>query len=147
MGRRKGSKTYYQTHKKEILEQQKIYKKEHKDLIKQCNKKYYDKNKEKYKQLSQNYYQNHKQEKSQHWRKYQYGITKEQFIEMLRKQNYKCAICNSNFKNSRDTHIDHNHKTGKIRGLLCFRCNNILGVFENTNRYLFENYLNKWSDC
>lgn len=50
-----------------------------------------------------------------------YGITEGQYNEMVKKQNYRCAICRrhrNTFKNS--LAVDHDHKTGKIRGLLCF---------------------------
>lgn len=65
--------------------------------------------------------------------KRKYGITFEQYNEMLKKQKDKCAIClkdKTNFKIS--LAVDHNHQTGKIRGLLCIRCNHLLGnAFDN----------------
>lgn len=60
-----------------------------------------------------------------------YGITQEQFDQMLLDQNNKCKICSNNFKNSKDTHIDHCHSTNKVRGLLCNGCNMALGQFED----------------
>lgn len=59
--------------------------------------------------------------------KQKYGIDLKQYEVMLKEQNYRCAICNkhqSHFK--RSLHVDHDHKSGKIRGLLCFRCNHLL---------------------
>lgn len=56
--------------------------------------------------------------------KREYGITLEQYEELLKKQNYSCAICNrheSEFKTR--LAIDHNHATGEIRGLACTYCN------------------------
>lgn len=53
-----------------------------------------------------------------------YGITIEQYDELLEKQNYSCAICDRHqdaFKNR--LAIDHNHRTREIRGLLCSYCN------------------------
>ncbi len=63
--------------------------------------------------------------------KMKYGITFAEYNEMLAKQNGCCAICGkspSGFK--RKFHVDHDHATGKIRGLLCVRCNFGLGYFE-----------------
>ncbi len=58
-----------------------------------------------------------------------YGLSLEEFEEMLRKQDYKCAICRCNFKKRC---IDHDHKTGEIRGLLCNHCNTGLGRFRDS---------------
>ena len=66
--------------------------------------------------------------------KYDYGITVEQYDAMLKKQNHVCAICNT-FPPGKRLAVDHNHETGKIRGLLCANCNAGLGWFkENTSR-------------
>lgn len=70
-----------------------------------------------------------------------FGITEEQYNKLLAKQKECCAICGrhqSNFKNR--LHIDHDHKTGIIRGLLCAGCNTGLGVYEKRKRQ-FEIYL------
>lgn len=56
-----------------------------------------------------------------------YGITVEQYTEMYENQAQECKICHAWQPLLR---IDHNHKTGKIRGLLCNECNIGLGVFE-----------------
>lgn len=60
-----------------------------------------------------------------------YGLTTKEYNEILEKQNQCCAICErhkSNFK--LPLFVDHNHKTKKIRGLLCRDCNSKLGVVE-----------------
>ena len=60
----------------------------------------------------------------------QYGITLEQYNEMLIDQDYKCAICgNEDEVEGRKLAIDHCHKTKKVRGLLCGKCNRGLGLF------------------
>lgn len=55
-----------------------------------------------------------------------YGLTPEQVRVMLEKQNHVCAICNNPFGLQ---NIDHCHKTGKVRGVLCVNCNRGLGAF------------------
>lgn len=56
-----------------------------------------------------------------------YGLSKEDYFEMLSNQNNKCSICGDGLLNDKNTHIDHSHTTGKIRGILCKKCNHILG--------------------
>lgn len=66
--------------------------------------------------------------------KHQYGITHQDWQDMFEEQRGCCAICQrhqSEFK--KRLFVDHDHTTGKIRQLLCFGCNSILGyAFENT---------------
>jgi len=79
--------------------------------------------------------------------KAKFGITKEEYIKLLLKQNYRCAICGiKQNKLSRSLAIDHNHVTNKIRGLLCIECNFLLGkakenikILINAISYLKEN--------
>lgn len=63
-------------------------------------------------------------------RSYKYGITPEQYKDMHETQQGKCAICNTEPKTKRGLHVDHDHGTGKVRGLLCHGCNVALGSFK-----------------
>ena len=67
-----------------------------------------------------------------------YGLTVEQYDAMLMEQNYVCAICNKSEKSSTRgvLFIDHDHKTGKVRGLLCDTCNRGLGYFYDNKSFL-----------
>jgi len=67
-------------------------------------------------------------------RKYLYKIRKEQFIQMKNKQKNRCLICKNKFLKT--PHIDHCHKTNKIRGLLCSTCNTGLGCFKDNLKLL-----------
>ncbi len=63
-----------------------------------------------------------------------YGVTVEQYNEMLERQNGVCAICRSpetmTYKGTiRFLGVDHDHVTGRVRGLLCVKCNAALGMF------------------
>lgn len=77
-----------------------------------------------------------------------YGITVEDKENMCKNQNGCCAICVNPFKNARDTHVDHDHLTGKVRGLLCSRCNLILGHAKDSQIILKSaiQYLKKQTD-
>jgi len=59
-----------------------------------------------------------------------YKLTVEQHLEMYKNQNGLCAICENPPKGKRPLCIDHNHKTGKVRGLLCYACNRALSILE-----------------
>lgn len=53
-----------------------------------------------------------------------YGITLDQYNQRLKAQNFACAMCGKpQSQCKRALHVDHNHKSKKIRGLLCFYCN------------------------
>nr|WP_167677258.1 endonuclease VII domain-containing protein [Rhodococcus sp. B10] len=68
-------------------------------------------------------------------RKKNYGLTHGDFTQMLERQHGNCAICNThlqttgNYRNS--AHVDHDHATGAVRGLLCASCNLGLGKFND----------------
>lgn len=61
--------------------------------------------------------------------KRKYGMTLADFDRMFAAQGGVCAICGEARPEERTLHVDHDHATGMIRGLLCFRCNNALGDF------------------
>lgn len=65
--------------------------------------------------------------------KRRYGITSDDYVQMLRKQEGRCAICQSDgCSTGRNLAVDHCHTTGKIRGLLCSNCNVGLGKFKDS---------------
>lgn len=72
-----------------------------------------------------------------------YGLTLADFNEMLVAQNGVCAICRE--PSSKTLSVDHCHKTGVIRGLLCSNCNRGIGFLKDSQDILFSalNYLNK----
>lgn len=79
----------------------------------------------------------------QSWRdrrlKYLYGINQEDYNKMFKEQDGKCKICFGppSDKYGKNLAVDHDHKTGKVRGLLCAKCNKGLGQF-NDNPELFQ---------
>lgn len=56
-----------------------------------------------------------------------YGITVEQYDGMLEQQGGVCAICKEACPPGRELAVDHCHSTGRVRGLLCTKCNPMLG--------------------
>lgn len=63
--------------------------------------------------------------------KRKYGITIERYDELLASQGGRCAICRREPRPDISLHLDHDHETGKLRGILCFRCNNSLGDLDD----------------
>lgn len=62
-----------------------------------------------------------------------FGITRQQYDELLASQDGCCAICHTDNPSGIDPRrkmfcVDHDHETGKIRGLLCINCNRALGL-------------------
>lgn len=72
-----------------------------------------------------------------------YGLTKEEFDALAATQGYACAICRKVPKAR--LHIDHNHETGRVRGLLCSNCNTAIGLLKDRAEFLLNavNYLLK----
>lgn len=78
------------------------------------------------------------------WIKRKYGITLEDYWRIFEIQLGTCAICNTSEQNGKGMfHVDHCHKSGEVRGLLCAKCNLLLGhaaddtrILESAIRYL-----------
>ena len=75
--------------------------------------------------------------------KYKYGVTEEQLMKTLKEQNNACAICEETlpdllvYENRRRGYaIDHNHDSGKFRGVLCTNCNSLLGMAKDNKSIL-----------
>ena len=76
-----------------------------------------------------------------------FGITLEEYNEILEKQNKVCAVCEKPETSQRLSFlsVDHCHKTNKIRGLLCNNCNRAIGLLKEDIETLEKaiNYLKK----
>lgn len=74
----------------------------------------------------------------------EYGISVDDYNNLLEKQNHRCAICGGEgFLMDKTKHkiklvVDHDHKTGAVRGLLCHNCNRALGLFHDSERDLLS---------
>ena len=69
--------------------------------------------------------------------KHEFGLTLEEYNEMILAQGGKCAACGRPSK----LHVDHDHRSGRVRGLLCGPCNRALGFLESPLRSAWEAYL------
>lgn len=60
-----------------------------------------------------------------------YGVSRTQWNELFNKQNGKCFLCNEEAKV-----VDHDHETGKVRSLLCYGCNLLVGLLERDRDWI-----------
>jgi Recombination endonuclease VII len=65
-----------------------------------------------------------------------YNLDLKTFNSLVESQNNRCKIC----KQEKELYVDHDHITGKIRGLLCCHCNNGLGNFKDNREFLLNAY-------
>ena len=105
------------------------------EVRRQYHKQYYEKNKRKWPERYNVKTPEQRRIAIEKGRGYQlkrnYGISVEEYSRMLVAQGGVCAICRTAKKTGRGgLHVDHCHKTGRVRKLLCVRCNMALGVFE-----------------
>lgn len=96
-------------------------------VYKDTRKKYQEDNKEKLKANSRRFHYQNK-----------YGLSLEQYDDMRIQQDHRCYICN---EHELDTHrkvlcVDHDHDTGEVRKLLCSKCNQGLGLFNDSSGLL-----------
>lgn len=113
------SKAWYQTNRETVLGKQAEYRAKNPEK----NRQYYEANREAAKAKAKaNYYRT------------LYGLTADDIARMDLEQESKCAICSAQFDKSIQRgrgarYVDHDHETGKVRGLLCHHCNSGLGYF------------------
>jgi len=115
-------------------------------------KTYREKHKEEIREYKREYRRTHKEKNRIYNREKlllkKYNLTLAQYNEMFIKQEYKCAICGkhqSEYKRTFD--VDHDHCTEKVRGLLCGKCNRMLGNVNDDINILINaiNYLKSFS--
>lgn len=69
---------------------------------------------------------------------YKYGLSPEEYYDLWQTQEGKCKICGVKLPDGEYLHVDHDKKTGKIRGLLCRKCNLGLGYFKDNSIILSQ---------
>jgi len=69
--------------------------------------------------------------------KRKFNLTLQEYNKILKKQGGVCAICR-NKESNKSLAVDHNHKNGKVRGLLCTNCNITLGTAKEDIKILFD---------
>jgi len=134
---------------------------EHPEKHRERNRKYYAEHPEKHRERNRKYYAEHPEKHRERNRKWQaehpekgrereyrrnYGITIEDYERRLVEQDGKCAICGEPPSvGGKRLSVDHDHETGKIRALLCQRCNLVVGGLKESAAFarLVADYLEK----
>lgn len=105
--------------------------------------KWHKDNPERVRQLKQKWSDRNPEKRAAAHRRRRYNITQAQYDQMLQDQSERCAICGikPDYKprqkgEKRLLHVDHCHKTGRVRGLLCWKCNMGLGSLNDDPRIL-----------
>ncbi len=126
----------YHLNPRKHVEKVRKWQKNNPEKVKEARRKWSEKNPNQ----RQEYYRKHPEKfkemrfKMMMWR---IGVkmTYQEFKKLLKKQGGKCAICRM-FEKKRRMSVDHCHKTGKVRGLLCRTCNIGLGQFKDNPELL-----------
>jgi hypothetical protein len=139
-------KIYFEKNKEKILRKQREKEKECPEEKKEIRRKkendykrkIYHENKELYSKRAREWYANNREKRQNKRFKNLYGITLEQYLSMCELQNNKCFICKKKEtvcaanKNIKNLSVDHCHSTGKVRGLLCSKCNCVIGYADES---------------
>ena len=120
---RKWGRDYYGKNRKKMLAQRRSERERNRDRYTETNRRYREANRE---VLSL-------KEKAR-----RYGLLLADLAELLRKQRGRCAACGDKFTDSKHQHVDHDHATGKVRGILCRGCNHALGNVNDDVERLLE---------
>ena len=110
---------------------------------KKATEKYRKNNPEIYRKASlKNWHSLDMEKRQARWIK-RYGITTKDYKQLLEKQNGVCQICKKTCSSRQFLSVDHCHKTGTVRGLLCVKCNTALGMLDDNVEYFTAaiNYL------
>ena len=144
--RKRRSQQYYLNNKDKIIVNTTKWRKDNPDKAKEIRKRYYRKNAEKLIKnkiewqkanpdkvqiANRRNYEAHRTNYRNLNLKRNYGITLEIYNFLLEKQEGKCAVCGIENNGHRTFAVDHNHKTEKIRGLLCTNCNTGIGLMKD----------------
>jgi len=111
------------------------YRENNEEQYRESSRRYYESNKEQRKVSRRKYYENNKERFRGYNLKKEYGITLEEYKDMVKMQNSKCLICGE-FEEI--LCVDHCHKSDEVRGLLCGPCNMGLGGFKDNPSLLEE---------
>jgi hypothetical protein len=123
-------KIYRSGHRKECSESEMAWRKLHREQINACARARYAKDSKKQAARSEKWRLNNPEKGRNNQLKRWYGITLDEYNAILKKQDGKCAICGIDKPMGVGCfHVDHDHTTNTVRGILCQKCNMAIGLF------------------
>jgi hypothetical protein len=123
---------YHELHEDEIKDTKEKFRRLYPEVVKQWKRNDYDLHREEYiERAARNKVTPTGVIADKNWRlRKRYGLSVEEVQSMYESQHGRCAICFTEIM-GRNRHIDHDHLTGKVRGILCQKCNMGLGSFDD----------------
>ncbi len=154
-------KAYYRRHRERIKARVKAYAVNNKEASRLYRQRYYIENKDRILVKVKEYAQAHPEEtaiRKRQWaqnnqesvkngRLKKYGLDVQSFGQLMKEQRNCCRLCGDPFVgSSKDTHIDHDHSTGTVRGIVHSHCNLLLGLAKDSPGILRKaaEYLEKY---
>lgn len=114
------------------------YRAANRDACRAASRKAYHANREHYLEVKRKHHKEHREEMRATERKRLYGLSESDFQSLLVAHKGKCAICGNPAPIGGVLRVDHDHQSGRVRGLLCNRCNLLLGLAKDDPERLLE---------
>jgi hypothetical protein len=126
-----GKRTYSKHHDERVLK----------------NREYYNKNREEIQEKVREKRKEDPLRYKEHNLRSDHDMSLKAFVGLFMSQDCRCAICQTPFQNYQSACVDHDHQSGKIRALLCSKCNMAIGLFQDDFRIVREaaRYLARYS--
>ena len=124
---REAKRKYRETHREEA----RGYRETHREEARTWR----EMHKEELQEKRHEYYEAHKEERREYRLKYKFNLSQEDYDRLFVSQGGVCAICGSS-PNGKVLCVDHDHKTGEVRALLCNKCNRGLGYLGDDSNLL-----------
>lgn len=136
-------KEWYETNREHDLARKKVYREENAEKESARAKSYREANREKVAARQKQYREANRErllvQKRAYWYRAKYRLTVEEYDAMVERAGGVCEICHepppadSPIAGNRVLHVDHDHETGEVRGVLCHNCNKALGLIGDAN--------------
>lgn len=127
-------RAWYRKNRDAVLARRREHYQRNKEQRREYNRKYHERNRDRLRAANSERYRKNRDRYLSNQQLKTYGLTGDQYKALLLGQGNACAVCREPF--SKRPAVDHDHKTGAVRGLLCGSCNGGLGLFRDNPAFL-----------